>query len=41
MGFVKPTLPDVDLEEFLGLPLRDRLRIMSLKWWIKVSVRPA
>lgn len=32
MGFVKPTLPDVDLEEFLGLPLRDRLRIMSLKW---------
>ncbi|WP_066902115.1 DUF3556 domain-containing protein [Mycolicibacterium houstonense] len=32
MGFVKPTLPDVDLEEFLRLPLRERLRIMSLKW---------
>lgn len=32
MGFVTPTLPDVDLEEFLRLPLRERLRIMSLKW---------
>jgi Transmembrane protein of unknown function (DUF3556) len=32
MGFVKPTLPEVDYEEFLRLPLMERIRIMSLKW---------
>ncbi|MCA4726469.1 DUF3556 domain-containing protein [Mycolicibacterium fortuitum] len=32
MGFVRPTLPEVDLDEFLRLPLQERLRIMSLKW---------
>ncbi|HEX7825995.1 MAG TPA: DUF3556 domain-containing protein, partial [Mycobacterium sp.] len=32
MGFIKPTLPKVDLEEFLRMPLRERLRIMCLKW---------
>ncbi len=32
MGFINPTLPKVDLEEFLRLPLMERIRIMSLKW---------
>ncbi|MUL46681.1 DUF3556 domain-containing protein [Mycobacterium sp. CBMA293] len=32
MGFIKPTLPKVDLEEFLRMPLRERLRIMTQKW---------
>jgi uncharacterized membrane protein YkgB len=32
MGFVKPTLPDVDYEEFLRMPLMERIRIMCLKW---------
>lgn len=32
MGFIEPTLPKVDLEEFLRMPLRERLRIMCLKW---------
>ncbi|MEZ0050402.1 putative membrane protein YkgB [Mycobacterium sp. MAA66] len=32
MGFIKPTLPKVDLEEFLRMPLMERIRIMSLKW---------
>ncbi|OKH74979.1 membrane protein [Mycobacterium sp. SWH-M3] len=32
MGFVKPTLPDVDFEEFLRMPLMERIRIMTTKW---------
>jgi uncharacterized membrane protein YkgB len=32
MGFVKPTLPDVDYEEFLQMPLMERIRIMTTKW---------
>jgi len=32
MGFVKPTLPDVDYEEFLRMPLMERIRIMTTKW---------
>lgn len=32
MGFVKPTLPAVDYEEFLRMPLMERIRIMCLKW---------
>ena len=32
MGFIEPTLPKVDLEEFLRMPLQERLRIMCLKW---------
>lgn len=32
MGFVKPTLPDVDLEDFLRQPLMERIRIMTTKW---------
>ena len=32
MGFVKPTVPDVDYEEFLRMPLMERIRIMCLKW---------
>jgi hypothetical protein len=32
MGFIEPTLPKVDLEDFLRMPLRERLRIMCLKW---------
>jgi hypothetical protein len=32
MGFVKPTLPDVDYEAFLRMPLMERIRIMTTKW---------
>lgn len=32
MGFVKPTLPEGNLEEFLRLPLMERIRIMTVKW---------
>ena len=32
MGFVKPTLPDIDHQEFLRMPLMERIRIMCLKW---------
>ena len=32
MGFVTPTLPDVDLEDFLRRPLMERIRIMTTKW---------
>ena len=32
MGFVKPTLPDVDYEEFLRTPLMERIRIICLNW---------
>ncbi|GAS90874.1 DUF3556 domain-containing protein [Mycolicibacterium brisbanense] len=32
MGFVTPTLPDVDLEDFLRQPLMERIRIMTTKW---------
>lgn len=32
MGFVNPTLPDVDFEEFVRLPLMERIRIMTTKW---------
>ncbi|MFV8161711.1 DUF3556 domain-containing protein [Mycobacterium sp. 134] len=32
MGFVKPTLPEGDLEEFLRLPLMERIRVMTVKW---------
>jgi uncharacterized membrane protein YkgB len=32
MGFVKPTLPDVDYEKFLQMPLMERIRIMTTKW---------
>jgi len=32
MGFVKPTLPDIDHEVFLRAPLMERIRIMTLKW---------
>jgi hypothetical protein len=32
MGFIKPDLPKVDLDEFLRMPLMERIRIMSLKW---------
>jgi len=32
MGFVKPTLPDVDFEEFVRMPLMERIRIMTTKW---------
>ncbi len=32
MGFITPTLPDVDHDEFLTLPLMERIRIMALKW---------
>lgn len=32
MGFVKPTLPEGNLEEFLRLPLMERIRIMTIKW---------
>ncbi|MDH6195301.1 hypothetical protein M2272_001941 [Mycobacterium frederiksbergense] len=32
MGFVKPTLPDVDLEDLLRRPLMERIRIMSTHW---------
>ncbi|WP_454792867.1 DUF3556 domain-containing protein [Mycolicibacterium lutetiense] len=32
MGFVKPTLPDVDFEEFVQMPLMERIRIMTTKW---------
>lgn len=32
MGFTTPTFPDVDPDEFLALPLLERVRILSLKW---------
>jgi uncharacterized membrane protein YkgB len=32
VGFVTPTLPDVDLEDFLRRPLMERIRIMTTKW---------
>jgi hypothetical protein len=32
MGFITPTLPDVDYEEFLRQPLMERIRIMTTKW---------
>ncbi len=32
MGFMAPNLPDVDHEEFVRLPLRDRIKILVLKW---------
>ena len=32
MGFMTPTLPAVDHEAFVRLPLRDRIKILVLKW---------
>ena len=32
MGFVKPALPEVDLEDLLCRPLTERLQIMTTKW---------
>jgi hypothetical protein len=32
MGFITPTLPEVDLEEFLRMPLMERIRVMTVKW---------
>lgn len=32
MGFTQPNFPAVDPEEFLGKPLRDRMRLLALNW---------
>jgi Transmembrane protein of unknown function (DUF3556) len=32
MGFTTPTLPEVDPQEFLRLPLMERMRILVLNW---------
>lgn len=32
MGFTTPVFPDVDPDEFLALPLLERIRILTLKW---------
>lgn len=32
MGFTTPDLPDVDHDEFLALPLLERLRVLAVKW---------
>ena len=32
MGFTTPTRPDVDPQEFLRLPLMERMRILGLHW---------
>jgi hypothetical protein len=32
MGFLKPDLPDVDPDEFLGKPLMERIHILNLDW---------
>jgi Transmembrane protein of unknown function (DUF3556) len=32
MGFLTPNLPAVDHEAFVAMPLRDRIKILALKW---------